>query len=452
MRKSYEMDMCSGPLFSKLILFSIPLILSSILQLLFNTADIIVVGRFSGPQALAAVGSTSSLINLLINLFMGISIGANVVLARYYGARDYRSASETVHTAMVTAMVGGVIMVFVGILLSEPMLKLMGTPDDVLSLAVLYIRVYFLGMPAFMVYTFGASVLRALGDTKRPLYYLTVSGIINVIFNLVFVMVFHMGVAGVALATIIAQWISAAFILISLEQSEGVLHFGIKDFEFHKDKLFEMLRVGLPAGLQGIIFNISNVLIQSSINSFGSTVVAGNTAASNIESFVYVSMNSVYQTALSFTSQNYGGKQFHRIDKILMQCLLIVTVVGFVMGYGAYLAGNTLLGIYSTSDQVIQYGLARLGVVSANYFICGIMDVFVGSLRGIGYSIIPMLVSLAGACLFRIVWIFTIFEMYHTQFSLYISYPISWIITSSIHLLCYLLLRKRAFKRAMAQA
>ena len=447
LRRSYEIDMCHGPLFSRLIVFAIPLILSGILQLLFNAADIIVVGRFTGSHALAAVGSTSSLINLLVNLFIGVSVGANVLLGRYYGAQDYKNASETVHTAMVTAIVGGVIMIIAGVLLARPLLEMMGTPQDVLSLSVLYMRIYFIGMPAFMVYNFGAALLRALGDTKRPLYFLTVAGVVNVIFNLFFVIVLHMGVAGVALATIIAQAISAGLILLSLEKSEGVLHLRLKELSFHKDKLFGMLRVGLPAGLQGVIFNISNVLIQSSINSFGSVVMAGNTAASNIEGFVYTSMNAVYQTSLSFTSQNYGAKQYHRIDKILLQCLGIVTCVGLFMGIGAFLLGHPLLSIYSSSEEVIQYGIARLSVVSASYFLCGIMDVFVGSLRGIGYSIMPMLVSLAGACLFRIIWIFTIFQVEHTQFSLYVSYPISWMLTISAHFICYLLVRKKAFAK-----
>lgn len=447
LRRSYEIDMCHGPLFSRLIVFAIPLILSGILQLLFNAADIIVVGRFTGSHALAAVGSTSSLINLLVNLFIGVSVGANVLLGRYYGAQDYKNASETVHTAMVTAIVGGVIMIIAGVLLARPLLEMMGTPQDVLSLSVLYMRIYFIGMPAFMVYNFGAALLRALGDTKRPLYFLTVAGVVNVIFNLFFVIVLHMGVAGVALATIIAQAISAGLILLSLEKSEGVLHLRLKELSFHKDKLFGMLRVGLPAGLQGVIFNISNVLIQSSINSFGSVVMAGNTAASNIEGFVYTSMNAVYQTSLSFTSQNYGAKQYHRIDKILLQCLGIVTFVGLFMGIGAFLLGHPLLSIYSSSEEVIQYGIARLSVVSASYFLCGIMDVFVGSLRGIGYSIMPMLVSLAGACLFRIIWIFTIFQVEYTQFSLYVSYPISWMLTISAHFICYLLVRKKAFAK-----
>lgn len=443
MRNNYEMDMCHGELFKKLIYFAIPLILSSVLQLLFNAADIIVVGRFSGAHALAAVGSTSSLINLLVNLFMGISIGANVLLGRYYGAGQYDDASKTVHTAMITAMVGGTLLIAVGIFFAAPLLEMMGTPSDVIALSTLYMRIYFLGMPAFAIYNFGAALLRALGDTKRPLYFLSFSGVINVLFNLFFVIVLHMGVAGVAFATILSEMISAGLILWCLHGSEGVLQVRLRELHFDRDKFIEMLRIGLPAGLQGVVFNISNVLIQSSVNSFGSLVMAGNTAANNIEGFVYVSMNAIHQTALSFTSQNYGAKQYHRIDRILLECLAIVTVVGLLFGGGAYLFGSILLSVYSTDPIVIQYGLNRLSIICTTYFLCGIMDVCVGSLRGLGYAIMPMIVSLSGACLLRVIWIFTIFQMFHTQFSLYISYPITWIVTAMTHIICYLVVRKK---------
>ncbi len=451
MKRTYEMDMCSGPILSKILAFALPLMLSGILQLLFNAADIVVVGRFAGSEALAAVGSTSSLINLIINMFIGLSIGANVVAARSYGARDAEAVSETVHTAVFSALVGGVILIFAGILLARPMLTLMGTPDDVIDQSALYMQIYFIGMPAFMLYNFGAAILRAIGDTKRPLYFLTLAGVVNVVFNLIFVIVFKMGVAGVALATIISQIISAALITLCLIKTEGPCHLDIKQLKFHKKSLMEMLRIGLPAGLQGTIFNISNVLIQSSVNSFGSLVMAGNTAASNIEGFVYTAMNAVYQTSLSFTSQNMGAREFKRVDKVLVQCLLVVAVVGIVLGNGAYLFGSQLLGIYSSSPEVIQYGLVRLSLVSATYFLCGLMDVLVGSIRGLGYSIMPMLVSLTGACLFRLIWIFTVFQVERTLFCLYISYPISWVLTTSIHAVCYLLVRKKAFARAGAQ-
>lgn len=446
MSSKYTMDMCNGPLLKKIILFAIPLMLSGVLQLLFNAADVIVVGRFTGNEALAAVGSTSSLINLLINLFVGVSVGANVLLGKHIGARDEENASKTVHTAVTFALVVGIAMIFVGFFLSRPLLELMGTPEDVINLSVLYIRIYFVGMPAFMFYNFGAALLRAVGDTKRPLYFLTLAGIINVIFNLIFVIVFHMGVAGVALATIISEGISAFLVFLCLKGADGVLHLDHRSLSFHKDVAIQMMKIGLPAGLQGCIFSVSNVLIQSSVNSFGSIAMAGNTASANLEGFVYNAMNSLYQTSLSFTSQNMGAKKYKRVDKILIECLVIVMIVGIVMGGGAYLIGTSLLSIYSSDPQVISYGLLRMSLICVPYFLCGMMDVFVGSLRGMGYSVMPMLVSLTGACLFRIVWIFTIFATNRSLFVLYFSYPVSWALTATAHLICYMIVRKKVFK------
>ena len=446
MSSKYTMDMCNGPLLKKIILFAIPLMLSGVLQLLFNAADVIVVGRFTGNEALAAVGSTSSLINLLINLFVGVSVGANVLLGKHIGARDEENASKTVHTAVTFALVVGIAMIFVGFFLSRPLLELMGTPEDVINLSVLYMRIYFVGMPAFMFYNFGAALLRAVGDTKRPLYFLTLAGIINVIFNLIFVIVFHMGVAGVALATIISEGISAFLVFLCLKGADGVLHLNHRSLSFHKDVAIQMMKIGLPAGLQGCIFSVSNVLIQSSVNSFGSIAMAGNTASANLEGFVYNAMNSLYQTSLSFTSQNMGAKKYKRVDKILIECLVIVMIVGIVMGGGAYLIGTSLLSIYSSDPQVISYGLLRMSLICVPYFLCGMMDVFVGSLRGMGYSVMPMLVSLTGACLFRIVWIFTIFATNRSLFVLYFSYPVSWALTATAHLICYMIVRKKVFK------
>ena len=446
MSSKYTMDMCNGPLLKKIILFAIPLMLSGVLQLLFNAADVIVVGRFTGNEALAAVGSTSSLINLLINLFVGVSVGANVLLGKHIGARDEENASKTVHTAVTFALVVGIAMIFVGFFLSRPLLELMGTPEDVINLSVLYMRIYFVGMPAFMFYNFGAALLRAVGDTKRPLYFLTLAGIINVIFNLIFVIVFHMGVAGVALATIISEGISAFLVFLCLKGADGVLHLDHRSLSFHKDVAIQMMKIGLPAGLQGCIFSVSNVLIQSSVNSFGSIAMAGNTASANLEGFVYNAMNSLYQTSLSFTSQNMGAKKYKRVDKILIECLVIVMIVGIVMGGGAYLIGTSLLSIYSSDPQVISYGLLRMSLICVPYFLCGMMDVFVGSLRGMGYSVMPMLVSLTGACLFRIVWIFTIFATNRSIFVLYFSYPVSWALTATAHLICYMIVRKKVFK------
>lgn len=440
--------MCNGPLFSKILLFALPLMCSGILQLLFNAADIIVVGRYTGSDALAAVGSTTSLINLLVNLFIGISVGANVMIARSYGAGDADGVHKGVHTAILSAAVSGLAMIFIGILLSRPMLEWMGTPANIIDQATLYIRIFFLGMPALLLYNFGAAILRAVGDTRRPLYFLIIAGVVNVLFNLFFVIVFHMGVAGVAIATVISQYISATLILICLTNNEGVCRLMPKELRIHKEQLAEILRIGLPAGLQGVIFNISNVLIQSSVNSFGSVVVAGNTAASNIEGFVYTSMNAVYQTSLSFTSQNMGAHNYKRIDKVLLECLALVSAIGLIMGIGAYLLGHQLLSIYTTEAEVVAFGLQRMVLVCVPYFLCGIMDVLAGSIRGLGYSILPMVVSLTGACLFRIVWIYTIFQWQHTQFSLYISYPISWFLTLGAHLICYFVVRKKVFRQA----
>lgn len=448
MKKSYEIDMCNGPLLSRILLFAFPLICSGVLQLLFNAADIIVVGRFAGSDAMAAVGSTSSLISLLVNFFIGISVGANVLVARFCGGGDLRDARETVQTALVTAIAGGFVLVIVGVLAAQPMLNLMATPNEVIDQATLYMRLYFIGMPATMVYNFGAAILRAVGDTRRPLYFLLLSGAVNVVCNLFFVIVLHMGVAGVAIATVIAQFISAALILQCLSNMEGVCHADLRHLHFHLDKFKRMMQVGLPAGLQSVIFNMSNVLIQSSINSFGAIAVAGNTAASNIEGFVYTSMNALYQTSLSFTSQNLGAKNYKRIDRILLCSLAFVFVIGFLLGNGANIFGRQLLGIYSQELEVINYGMMRLGVVSITYFLCGMMEVVAGSVRGMGYSVLPMLVSFVGACLFRIIWIFTIFRLQHTLFNLYISYPISWLLTICAHLVCYLVIRKKVRSQA----
>ena len=446
--KAYEMDMCSGPLFSKLVMFAVPLMLSGILQLLFNAADIVVVGNYAGHESLAAVGSTSSLINLLVNVFIGLSVGANVLVAQYFGAHRMKDLEETVHTAMVLAAGGGLFLVAVGVLLADPLLTLMGTPEDVLPLSALYMKIFFVGMPATLTYNFGSAILRAVGDTKRPLWFLLAAGIINVILNLIFVIVLHMGVAGVALATVISQCISAALIIRCLVKSDAPYRLKYDQLKLVKSKLFAIARIGLPAGLQGAIFSISNVLIQSSVNSFGSVAMAGNTAAANIEGFVYTAMNAVYQTALSFTSQNFGAKNYDRMTKILWYCQGMVIAVGIFMGGGAVLLGPRLLGIYGSNAQVIHYGMNRLRIISGPYFLCGIMEVMVGGLRGMGCSLLPMFVALTGACVFRVIWIYTIFAVSRTLQTLYISYPVSWTITFLAHMVCYGIVRRRVERTA----
>lgn len=440
--------MIHGPLLGKILLFTLPLMASSILQLLFNAADIIVVGRYAGSDALAAVGSTGALINLLTNMFIGFSVGANVLVARYYGAGKPDEVSETVHTSVMLSIIGGVLLAVIGIIFASPLLELMGTPENVLPLAALYVRIYFAGMPVILLYNYGSAILRAIGDTKRPLYYLAIAGVLNIILNLILVIVFQMSVAGVALATIISQTLSAVLVIRCLMHIEGGCHLDLHQLKIHTNKLWKILQLGLPAGLQGSIFSLSNVLIQSSVNSFGAIAMAGNSAAANIEGFTYVAMNSFYQAAITFVSQNMGAMEFRRIRKIAWQCLACVTVTGALLGNLSFFFGHQLLGIYSDEAEVIRYGIYRLEVIGTTYFLCGIMDVCVGCLRGIGYSFLPMVVSLLGACGFRILWIFTVFKGHHDLHTLYISYPISWAITASVHMICFLILYRRMVKNS----
>ncbi len=444
----YEMDMCSGPFVKKILIFSIPLMLSGILQLLFNAADIIVVGRFAGSDSMAAVGSTSSLINLIVNVFIGLSVGTNVLAARYYGANKEKELNEVVHTAITTAIVSGVILIIVGFLVAAPALSAMGTPDNVIANATLYMRIFFVGMPAMMVYNFGSAILRAIGDTKRPLYYLFISGVLNVVVNLLFVIVFDMGVAGVALSTVLSQIVSAILVVRCLMKSEGAYQLVLKELRIVPDKLLKMIQIGVPAGLQGALFSVSNVLIQSSVNSFGSTVMAGNTAASNVEGFVYTSMNAFHQTAVSFTSQNYGARKFKTIGKIAVLCQVMVFIVGAVLGGAAFLFAREMLQVYTPKPEVIEYGVLRLSIICTSYFLCGMMDVMVGILRGMGYSVMPMLVSLTGACLFRIVWVMTVFKQVQTITCLYWSYPISWGLTFAVHLICFIIVYRKLLRKA----
>lgn len=438
--------MCHGPLFGKILLFSVPLMLSGILQLLFNAADVVVVGRFAGSRSLAAVGSTSSLINMLTNIFIGLSVGTNVLIAHYYGAGQEKEVSDTVHTSVLLSVVCGIILTVMGVGLAKPLLELMGTPEDVLDKAALYMRIYFIGMPVMLLYNFGSSILRAIGDTKRPLYYLTAAGVVNVVLNLFFVITMQMDVAGVALATILSQCISAGCIVMCLMKTGGSFQLIPRQLRIHKGKLLRIMRIGLPAGMQGAIFSVSNVLIQSSVNSFGSLVMAGNTAASNIEGFVYTAMNAMHQTAVSFTGQNLGGKQFDRINKVLFQCLIIVAVVGLVFGNGAAYFGRHILRLYSSDGEVIEYGMIRLSIICTFYCLCGMMDTMVGAIRGLGYSVMPMVVSLIGACGLRVLWIMTVFQWERTLLCLYISYPVSWAITFLAHAVCYAAVRKRMKK------
>ena len=448
--QGYQIDMVHGPLAGKLLVFAIPLMLSSILQLLFNAADVIVVGRWSGKEALAAVGSNTSLINLMVNLFVGFSVGTNVVVARDLGAGREEDVRDSVHTSIALSLISGVALMGLGLLLSRQMLELMGSPEDVIGLAALYLRIYFCGMPGNMLYNFGAAILRAQGDTKRPLYFLTAAGIINVILNLVFVIVFHMDVAGVALATIISQYVSAILVLLTLMRDKGPLRVDLRALRLDMKVVRRILQVGLPAGFQGMVFSISNVVIQSSINSFGSTVVAGSAASSNIEGFVYAGMNAFYQTALTFTSQNYGACECKRVDRIMGLCLLYSGLIGLVLGNLAYLFGYPLGSIYAPGqEEVIAQAVDRLSICCTTYFLCGLMDTQVGVLRGIGYSVVPMIVSLVGSCALRLLWVATIFQLNRTPEMLYLSYPVSWAITAATHFVFFLFIRKRAYAKAV---
>lgn len=454
-KKKYEMDMCNGPILPKLLAFTLPIVCSSILQLLFNAADIIVVGKYAGDNALAAVGSNTALINLLTNFFLGLSIGANVLVARFYGAKAEKDVSDTVHTAMMLSIISGVILTVIGCFGARRILIWMRTPEDVLPLATTYLRIYFLGMTAMMIYNFGSAVLRAVGDTKRPLYFLTLAGVINVGLNLLFVISFRMSVAGVGLATVISQCISAGLILVCMMREQGCIKLRLRDLRVHRERFLEILRVGLPASFQGIIFAISNVIIQSSVNSFGSTVVAGNSAASNIEGFVYVAMYAFHQGNISFTSQNVGAGRYERINRILFVAEGCVIVTGVLLGNLAVLFGDELLGFYTANEAVKAAGMVRLNIICKVYALCGIMDVLVGSLRGLGYSLLPTIVSLIGACGLRLLWIFTFFRMYdtfHTTKSLYLTYPVSWIITSLAHIVCFVIVRRKFSKKASAIA
>ena len=447
--KKFEIDMCNGPILKKMLLFALPLMCSSILQLLFNAVDVIVVGQYVGDNALAAVGSNSSLIHLFVNFFVGLSIGVNVLVSNYFGAKQERHLSETVHTAMAISVVSGVVLAIIGVIFSPAILHLIQTPEEVLPLASIYLRVYFVGMPVLMIYNFGAAILRAIGDTRRPLYYLIVAGILNVTLNLFFVIVLHWGVFGVGVATVISQVVSAGLVLRCLMKETGGIRVELKKIRFHMDKVKKIMQIGMPAGIQSILFSLSNVLIQSAVNSFGATVVAGNAAAANIEGFVYMAMNAFYQANISFTGQNMGAGKYNRLTRILMTAQGCVIVVGLLAGGACYAIGPTLLTLYTNSPDVIAAGMIRLSYVAAPYVLCGIMEVMVGSLRGMGYAIVPMIVSLIGTCGLRILWLQTIFPMerFHMIDTVYAIYPISWVLTIVAHIVSYVDIKKKILKK-----
>ena len=438
----YEIDMCNGTLMDKLISFSLPLMLSGILQLLFNAVDIIVVGRFTGSQALAAVGSTTALINIFTNLFIGISLGANVLAARFYASGKEKEMSETVHTSITLALISGLVMALAGVLLARFALNLMGTPNDVIDQSVLYMRIYFLGMPFFMLYNYGAAILRAVGDTKRPLFFLVISGMTNAVLNLVLVIVFHMGVAGVAIGTIVSQLISSILVLRCLYTSNTSYRLYFSKLGIKTQYLKQIFQVGIPAGIQSTVINLSNALLQSSVNSFGSVAMAGYTAANNIFGFLYMSVNAVTQSCMSFTSQNYGVKKLKRMDRVLLDCMILSVGVTLTLGCGAYFFGPELLKIYTSEADVIRCGVEVLAFTTVPYFCCGIMDLLPGALRGMGHSGVPMILSIIGTVGTRIVWIFGLFPAHRSLSFLFISYPVSWILTILMQAVCFYFVRK----------
>ena len=446
-KNKFEIDMCNGSIMDKLISFSLPLMVSGILQLAFNAVDIIVVGRFSGSQALAAVGSTTALINVFANLFIGISLGANVLAARFYAAGKDREMSETVHTSITLALISGIMMAVIGVLLAKWALEIMGTPDDVIGQSALYMRIYFMGMPFFMLYNYGAAILRAIGDTKRPLIFLIISGIANAALNMTLVIIFHMGVAGVAIGTIISQLISCVLVLTCLYRSEGSYQLRFSKLRINGAYMEQIFQVGVPAGIQSTVINLSNALLQSSVNSFGSIAMAGYTAANNMLGFLYMSVNSITQACMSFTSQNYGVGKLKRMDKVLRDCVVLSISIAAVLGGLAYCFGPQILTIYTSDPKVINCGMEILAYTSITYFLCGIMDLFPGALRGMGYSAVPMVLSVIGTVGTRIVWVFGIFPNHRSLSVLFVSYPVSWIITIVLQVVCFYFVRKRVHQK-----
>lgn len=442
----YEIDMCNGTIMDKLISFALPLMISGMLQLMFNAVDIIVVGRFTGSQALAAVGSTTALICTFTNLFIGVSLGANVLAARFYASGKTKEMSETVHTAILLALISGIAMSVIGILCARESLVLIATPDDIIGQAALYLRIYFSGMPFFMLYNYGAAILRAVGDTKRPLMYLIAAGTANAVLDLILVIIFKMGVAGVAIGTITSQFISCILVIRCLCKTDAIYKLYISKLRIKKYYLIQILKVGLPAGIQSTVINFSNVLLQSSVNSFGEIAMAGYTAANNILGFLYVSVNSVTQACMSFTSQNYGVRKFKRMDKVLANCAILSIIVSVVIGGGSYLLGHQILGIYTKQEDVIQCGMEILSISTIPYFLCGLMDMIPGSMRGVGYSAVPMLLSIIGTVGTRLVWIYGVFPEHRSLYVLFMSYPVSWGLTIVMQAICLVFVRRKIRK------
>ncbi|MBQ4528043.1 MAG: MATE family efflux transporter [Clostridia bacterium] len=451
--RSYEIDMAKGSIFKNIVAFALPLILGNPLQLFYNAADIIVVSRFAGSSAMASVGATGSLNALLVNGFVGISLGATVLVSRCYGARDYAGLHRAVHTSVGIGFVVGILATVVGLSFSKSILEIMGTPEGkVLNGAVLYMRIIFVGVPASMVYNFGAAVMRAVGDTKRPLYILAATGVVNVVLNLVLVIVFHMGVAGVAIATVVANYLSAIAVLTALMRSESAYKLIIKHIRFYKEEIVQIFKIGIPAAIQSMMFSLSNTIIQSSVNSFGEPAIAGNAAGANIEGFVYTAMYAFHQATVTSVSQNYGARDEKRVKRSTYTAIGCVTVVGFILGLLTVIFDEQLLGIYiSDSPKAIEFGVIRILYTGLPYFLCGIMDVMAGTLRGLGYSTLSAVNSLVGACGLRILWVSFVVPNYHSTQMLFLCWPISWCVVIFMHLVCYFIIRKKAFSKMRMQ-
>ncbi len=448
MASKYSLDMTKGPFLKKILRFSLPLVLTGLLQMIYNTADVIVVGRFAGGTALAAVGATGSLVHLILNIFLGMSMGSGVMTAKYIGAKDEDSVKRCVHSAMLLSILSGIFVAIFGFVFSEQLLVMMDSPSDVLPLSKLYLQIFFLGAPAGMVFNFGASIVRATGDTKKPLLILSLSGIINIVLNLILVINFHMSVAGVAIATIVSQYISATVIVIVLLKMKNACKLDFKKLRFHKEELKRILYVGIPAGIQNSLFSVSNVIIQTTVNSFGSVAMAGIAAGSNIDSLIYTCTNAISQTTMTFSSQNYGAKKYENFSKIYFRCVLLTIVIGGGMGALGVVFKDFLVGIFSTDPAVIEIGAQRLTLILPFYFFCSLMDVGAGQLRGMGKSVLPMMVSLLGGCGLRLLWIFVFFPKNPTLIYLYYAYPISWTITFVVLFICYFIVRKQILKKS----
>ena len=446
--RTRDLDMCNGPLLSTILVFALPIMAMNILQLMFNAADMMVVGRFASSEALAAVGATGYLINLIVNLFMGLSVGTSVVLAQDYGAGKSHAVRSTVHTSIAISMIGWVIVMILGLALCEPLLNMMGTPDDIIHLSVLYMRIYFLGVPASMVYNFGAAILRATGNSHTPMFILVLTGIINVLLNVFFVIALHMSVDGVALATVISQYLALVLIMTSLIRNESAICFRFKQLRVDGKKLKDIVRIGLPAGLQALLFSLSNVLIQSAVNSFGSVMVAASSAADNVEGFLDTTLNAYYNATVIITGQNMGAKKYDRIDSIARVCTVLIFATWIILGGAILIFGKTLLGFYTPNPEVVELGMLRLKLLMGVYFANGAMTVFPGLTRGMGYSILPMLCTLGGVCIMRVVWLVTVFAWYPTMMVLFACYPVTWAFTGLGQVLIFFYVRRQVHKRA----